>query len=312
MTRVTAIVVDWNGAEHTRRCLRALDAVRNEGALDVVLIDNGSDDPAALAALADPPRVRVLRLQQNLGFGGGSNAGIAEALDGDARWVWLLNNDAEPAPGALAAMLAAGAGDATVGAVGCVLDEASSAGHGRPALVYGGGRIGFTSGLPRQHATPVSAERLDYLCAASMLVRRRALELVGGFDERFFLYWEDVDLGFRLRATGFRLVVAAQAVVRHRAHASQALASVGWDRHFTRSTVLFFRKHAARPALPIAISTAGRLVKRLATGRGANARAVWEGLRLGWTAAPSGSALRDEPCEPGPATTCASGDGASA
>lgn len=281
--RVAAVVVDWNGAELTRTCLRALGDVRHDGPLDVVLVDNGSADPAALAALADPPRVRVVRLPRNAGFGAGSNAGIRAALDAGAEWIWLLNNDAEPEPGALAAMLAEGGADPMIGAVGSILDE--SVPGGSRTLVYGGGRVGFASGLPRHHESPVPIERIDYLCAASLLVRVDALARIGLFDERFFLYWEDADLCFRLRDAGFRLAVAARATVRHRAHATQALASPGWDRHFTRSAVLFFRKHAARPALPIAVSTTGRLVKRLAAGRWANARAVLEGLRLGRAAA---------------------------
>jgi GT2 family glycosyltransferase len=277
--RVSAVVVDWNGASCTRACLRALEQVRCDGALDVVVVDNGSDDRSALAALAAPPRVRVVPLPRNVGFGAGSNAGIRIALDGGADWVWLLNNDAEPEPAALAAMLAAGEVDASIGAVGCILDETPPGGP--RSIVFGGGHVSFASGRPRHHARPVATADVDYLCAASILVRRAALEHAGVFDERFFLYWEDVDLCFRLRAAGFRLVVAGDAVVRHRAHASQALDSPGWDRDFTRSSVLFFRKHARHAALPIAVGTAGRLVKRLAAGRIRNARAVWDGFRLG-------------------------------
>jgi GT2 family glycosyltransferase len=280
--KVTAVVVDWNGAALTRACLGALAGVRHDGALDVVLVDNGSDDPTALAALADPPRVRVLRLAHNVGFGAGCNAGIRVALDGAADWIWLVNNDAAPEPGALAAMLAHGATDPTIGAVGCVIDESPDGGPAR--RVYGGGDVSFVSGLPRHRHAPHADAPVDYLCAASVLVRRQALARTGLFDERFFLYWEDVDLSFRLRSAGFRLAVASDAVVHHRAHASLDARSPAYDRHFTRSSVLFFRKHAAAPRWPIAVSAAGRLVKRLAAGRPANARAVWDGVRLGCSA----------------------------
>lgn len=277
--KVTAVVVDWNGAALTRACLDALAEVRHDGELDVVVVDNGSDDPTALAALADPPRVRVLRLPHNVGFGAGCNAGIRVAVESAADWIWLLNNDAAPEPGALAAMLARGAADATIGAVGCVLDESPAAGP--PRRVYGGGDVSFASGLPRHRHAPHADDPVDYLCAASVLVRLSALARTGLFDERFFLYWEDVDLSFRLRGAGLRLVVATDAVVRHRAHASLDARAPAYDRHFTRSSVLFFRKHAAAPLWPIAISAAGRLVKRLLAGRPANARAVWDGVRPG-------------------------------
>ena len=106
--RVCAVVVDWNGAAWTRACLRALAQVRFDGTLDVVVVDNGSDDPSALADVVAQPHVRVVRLPRNVGFGAGSNAGIRVGLEEGADWIWLLNNDAEPEPGALHAMLVAG------------------------------------------------------------------------------------------------------------------------------------------------------------------------------------------------------------
>lgn len=275
--RVTAVVVDWNGASHTRACLRALAGVRYPG-LRTVVVDNGSADPDALCNLASPPTVRVLRVERNLGFAGGSNAGIRLACEDDAAWIWLLNNDAEPHEGALDAMVATGESDPRIGAVGCVLDEGSDAG---PATVFGGGRVSFWSGLPRHHAQPVASERIDYLRGASLLLRRAALDAVGLLDEGFFLYWEDADLCYRLRAKGFALAVCADAVVRHAGHGSLAFRSPAWDRHFTCSSVRFFRRHATFPAWPIAVSAGGRLLRRLVTGRWANARAVWQGLRTG-------------------------------
>jgi GT2 family glycosyltransferase len=275
--QVTAVVVDWNGATFTRACVVALAAIR-EPALQTIVVDNGSADPDALRALEAPPAVRVLRLARNLGFAGGSNAGIRVACAEGADWIWLLNNDAEPHPDALSAMVTAGESDPRVGAVGCVLDEG---GAGGPATIHGGGRVSFWSGLPRHHARRVPIAHVDYLRGASLLVRRRALAATGLLDEGFFLYWEDADLCFRLRAHGFALAVCEDAVVRHAGHGSLAFRSPEWDRHFTCSSVRFFRRHAALPAWPIAVSAGGRLVRRLAVGRWANARAVWDGLRAG-------------------------------
>ena len=105
---------------------------------------------------------------------------------------------------------------------------------------------------------------------ASVLLRCSALRAVGPLDEGFFLYWEDVDLSFRLRRAGWHITVAGDAVVEHPGHASLRFQSPEWDYHYTASSVRFFRRHAALPLLPIAASAGGRLVKRALRGRWGN------------------------------------------
>ncbi len=110
------------------------------------------------------------------------------------------------------------------------------------------------------------------------------MEALGFLDERFFLYWEDTDLSYRLRAAGWRLGVATNSIVRHRWNGSLELRSPGWDREFTASSVLFFKRHARRPWTPILISAGGRLLRRCLHGQWANAAATWQGLRRGLAA----------------------------
>lgn len=288
--RVFAVVVDWNGAERTAACLRAL-AEANDPALAIVAVDNGSDAPRLADRIPPSPRVHVLRAERNLGFSGGANLGIRFARENAADYVWLVNNDAAPEPGALAAMVAAAEADPRIGAVGCLLLERD---RGLPTQVFGGGSVSFWSGLPRHHARAVAPERIDYLRGASVLVRCAALDAVGALDERFFLYWEDTDLSFRLRTAGWRLAVAGGAVVRHEGHGSLAFRSPAWDFHFTASSVLFFRRHARVPFWPIAVSAGGRMLNRVVHGHWRNARAVWRGFKTG-TACADASA-------PGPAS----------
>jgi GT2 family glycosyltransferase len=275
--RVYAVVVDWNGAERTAACLRALEAVDHPH-LAIVAVDNGSDPPRLADRVGPSPRVHVIRADRNLGFSGGCNLGIHVARRAGADYVWLINNDAVPEPDALAAMLAVAEEDSRIGAVGCLLLEEE---RGRPVRIFGGGSVSFWSGLPRHHTRAVSADRIQYLRGASVLLRRAALDAVGALDERFFLYWEDTDLSFRLRAAGWRLAVADAAIVRHRGNGSLAMRSPGWDFHFTASAALFFRGHAPVPLWPIAVSTSERMAKRVLRGRWENARAVWRGFRAG-------------------------------
>ena len=113
-----------------------------------------------------------------------------------------------------------------------------------------------------------------------MLLRADALRQVGLFDEqRFFMYWEDTDLGFRLRARGWTLAVAPQSRVWHRLSASLGQGSAQLDAYFMCSAVRFLRLHAPCPPLAIASLTSTLLLKRALLGHWHRVRAVWQGLR---------------------------------
>ena len=125
----------------------------------------------------------------------------------------------------------------------------------------------FWSGRTRHHLGPVPSARLHYLTAASILLRRRALEEVGLLDEStFFMYWEDTDFSFRLRKAGWRLAVADQSIVLHREHATTGKGSPLLDYYFNESAVRFFRRYALIPAWSISIGVLGRLAKRILRG----------------------------------------------
>ena len=113
-----------------------------------------------------------------------------------------------------------------------------------------------------------------------MLLRADALRQVGLFDaQRFFMYWEDTDLGFRLRARGWTLAVAPQSRVWHRLSASLGQGSAQLDAYFICSAVRFLRLHAPCPPLAIASLASTLLLKRALLGHWHRVRAVWQGLR---------------------------------
>ena len=214
------ILLNWNASGVTLRCLRALEQVAMRDR--VLVVDNGSaaDDLERLrlgmALLPYPAELE--EVGRNLGFGGGCNVGMRLALERGAEFVWLLNNDAVPHSDAMQAMLRVMGGDAQIGAVGSVIYDLE-----RPERVqtWGGGRVWRWAGVARHRRWPVAARRLDYLTAASILLRREALERTGLFDDdTFFMYWEDADLCFRLRAQGWKLAVAGDAMVWHQRSSS--------------------------------------------------------------------------------------------
>jgi GT2 family glycosyltransferase len=209
--RVAVVIPNWNGAVLLPACLAALRA-QTYPHREVVVVDNGSRD-ASLAVLARYPEVRVLRFGRNRGFGAATNAGIRAT---DAPYVATLNNDAVPAPGWLAALVAAAETDPRIGMCASRMVFAQ-----RPDVLNSCGialdRTGIAWDL--HGGEPVGADR-DLAepfgpCAGAALYRRALFDQVGLFAERFFAYLEDVDLAWRARRAGWRCRYVPAAVVAH-------------------------------------------------------------------------------------------------
>ena len=274
------ILINWNSLADTRRCLRAL-AVLTDMPAHIWVIDNDSTDGSAEGLAqwiaSSPLPITLIRAGENLGFGGGCNVGFRRALADGADFVWVLNNDAIVHKDALGAMLRVMRTDARAGAVGSVIYDLE---HPRRILVWGGGFILRWAGIGHHARKPVPVERLDYLTGASILFRREVLEQVGLFDERrFFMYWEDTDLCFRMREQGWTLAVAEDAWIWHQHSSSLGQAHPLKDYYVTTSAGRFLASHARYPRLAWAGGSAIRLGKRLIRGQWTNVRAIWEGWR---------------------------------
>ena len=213
------VIVHYGPAEVTASAAAA--ALATGWPVTVVDNDGGLD-------LEDDPRLKLLRPGTNIGFARAVNLG---ARQGASPWILMLNPDTEPGPGALEQLVA-------------IAGECDDTAVLAPTLVYrdgspqiGGGRfagwvreVGRMSGLGRllrarraqsrsefrsaEHEAGVTIDR-QWVSGAVMLVRRAAFEEVGGFDERFFLYYEDEDLCRRLRARGWSVAVAPEVRVKH-------------------------------------------------------------------------------------------------
>ncbi len=261
---VAVILVNWRGLDDTMACLAAIAGLAAPRPLTIA-IENGSGDASAAALRAAPNLDILIESPVNLGFGGGCNLGIARARDAGMRFVWLLNNDARPEPGALSALLEAARADPTLGAVGSMMHETAD-----PELVegYNGGVVNFYTGQGRRSR---NAQEIQFLSGASLLLRLDALALIGDFDDRFFLYWEDADLCFRLRAAGWRLAIAENSHVRHAVASSTRKAGRNGIRYFNDGAIRFYRRHAPVPLIPILANFLYRFLGQLHAGEFANA-----------------------------------------
>ena len=222
---VTVGLLNWNGREHLEVCLEALAQQRAPGVeWQIVVLDNGSTDGSIEWMKERYPKVRLIESESNLGFCAGYNR-LVEAVDSDA--VVLLNNDTKPLEGWLAALVdGLRSAPADVAAVSGVLVD------------WSGERLDFASGIMTfdAHALqrdfgrkleevdlPADGSELLFACGGNMIVRRDIFRRLGGFDERFFAYLEDVDLGWRLWSAGYRVTLCRDAVAHHRSMATSQM-----------------------------------------------------------------------------------------
>jgi GT2 family glycosyltransferase len=211
MTEAAVVILNWNKAEQTRHCVEIARQTTAEP-VDWIVVDNGSVEP--ISGLDRD--VTLLLNSENLGFAGGVNRGLRHAFALGAEYVWLLNNDAEPLPGALDALLAAARQDPSIGLASAIILNAD-----------GNDAVEFHGGLWDDYAYRKTADPMVYarwvadtpgkiwLVGTALLVNRRLIERIGFFDEAMFAYWEDNDISRRCSAGGFRNVVVPEARVRH-------------------------------------------------------------------------------------------------
>jgi GT2 family glycosyltransferase len=232
MTHVSIIVVNYNSSEFTKKCLGSLaKTVEKNFKFNVVIVDNGSREayqiPTAYQKFAT-----ILRSESNLGFTGGNNAGIQHAIETfDSEFVFLLNNDTEVDPKALKFLVEHLQSDPKIGAVSPKIyfgagSEFHITNYSREergnVIWYAGGSIdwqhlaAFHRGVDEiDRGQFDSQNQSDFATGCAVLIRRELLEKIGGFDERYFLYFEDVDLSLKISSAGYQIRFEPKAKVWH-------------------------------------------------------------------------------------------------
>jgi GT2 family glycosyltransferase len=245
---VAVLIVNWNGGDLLSRCLSSL-AQQQRSPDHVIVVDNASSDDSLQRADRLLRDVETIRLPTNVGFARANNIAAQAARRFDA--LALLNPDAFPEPAWLAALVGAAEREPTVAAFACQMLLASD-----PEYLDGAGDSYHVSGRAWRngHGVPSSTwpaadAEVFAPCAAAALYRREAFEEVDGFDEQFFCYFEDVDLGFRLRLRGHRCFYVHTAVVRHVSSALSGYRSDFAVYHGERNAVWTFVKNMPGPLL---------------------------------------------------------------
>jgi GT2 family glycosyltransferase len=263
MVDLSVVIVNWNVCQLLRRCLASL--VQSEGlptnsgsdssvdAVEIIVVDNGSTDDSVQMVHDEFPAVRLIENRANLGFARANNLGIAET---HGRYVLLLNPDAEVASGTLATMLAFADAHPDIGLIGPQLINADgsvqSSRRRFPTIAtavfestwlepWAPSRI-LDRYYVRDRRDNVTQD-VDWVQGAALFVRRDVIEQVGGMDEQFFMYSEELDWCRQIKDAGWRIVYYPEAQVVH--HGGKSSDQVVAARHiyFQTSKVLYFRKY---------------------------------------------------------------------
>lgn len=279
--QLAVVTVTFSPGETLDRFLDTLEGATHRP-VRVILADNGSTDDAPQRAAARRPHVEFLSTGGNLGYGTAANRGIAELGD-EYGWVVVANPDVEWTAGCLDELLAAAKRWPSAAALGPLIREPDGAIYPSARLVPSIGRgIGHAllgkvwPGNPwtrsyRQSEAAITERTAGWLSGSCLLLRRAAFDAVGGFDPRYFMYFEDVDLGDRLGRAGWLNVFVPTAVVTHLGgHAtSRASARMLTEHHRSAYRYLADRHRGARwlplrIVLRVALTIRARIEVRLA------------------------------------------------
>lgn len=263
-SRIVVLVIQYGPYEALKRCLDALlppDAYL----VDVCVVDNNTGDTRDKDFYSTGyPAVLPVFPHRNLGFAGGCNAGIETCMREGYEFFFIQNNDAHIEVTEIVALAEKLESNTTLGLIGPkVCNDLNGE-------AYLGLRIDWTRGKTLYNMADTAAPGevlvdVDVVEGCGMMIPRRVLNQIERFDERFFLYWEDSDFSMRVRAAGFRTVVAQDISMGHSPAQSTGQDSPLMEYYMTRNALLFFWKHTTG-LLPRARLLSRLLISRTTSG----------------------------------------------
>ncbi|MBL0320017.1 MAG: glycosyltransferase family 2 protein [Alphaproteobacteria bacterium] len=247
--KVAVIIVNYNAGDYLKRCLECV-LLQSFTDFEVILVDNASQD-GSINQLPQDTRLKLIRSTTNLGFAAANNVG---ALQTDAPWIACLNPDAFPAKDWLQQLMFA-----TIRFPKIMMFGSTQINANRPSELDGAGDVYHIFGIPyRGHyrwplsTLPATGETFAP-CAAAALYNHEIFREAGGFDESFFCYGEDVDLGFRFRWLGQQAVQVREAVVYHVGSAIAGQNSVFQTYYGVRNRIWTWLKNMPLLLMPISL-----------------------------------------------------------
>ncbi len=248
---ISIIVVNWNTRDLLAACIRSVQQTASSLVNEIIVVDNASSDDSCEMLRRDFPEVTLIENRENVGFAGANNQAARLA---QGKWVFLLNSDAELQAGALQALLTLAESAPRVGIVGAHLinpDGSFQASYSPfPSLwsefliLSGLGRLCYGRWYPSHGPeTANGPQKVDYVEGAALLIRGETYLQMGGLDEGFFMYAEEVDLCRTFHENGWEVYYHPEARILHHGGGSSTGRRTAREGDLYRSRVRFFRKH---------------------------------------------------------------------
>ena len=245
--RIGVVVLNWNGRDDTLECLKSVFDIEYPN-FETILVDNGSQDGSVAAIRSKYPELRIIETHANLGFAGGNNVGITDAIGRGAVCIFLLNNDAVVAPDILDVLVQAAENHPNAGAFSGKIYC-----YGDPKRIWCAGALwkdgeaNFVYPGAGQLDDGISFEGVvetDYASGCAMFIHADLVREVGLLDPLFFLTFEETDWCYRLRRRGFGCLVIPQAKIWHKGSASFGSDDSPLYLYFyTRNRLLWAERH---------------------------------------------------------------------
>lgn len=265
MKKLSIIILNWKNADETVSCLESLQSIKlpKNVNFNLVVVDNnsGESDVKKLKSFKSNIDLQIIENKQNYGFAGGNNVGIKYSLNDMADYIIVLNNDTRVDKYFAKYLVKKAESDEKIAIVSPkIYFEKKYEFHKKRyknfelgnVLWYAGGKIdwnnvyGISKGVDEVDSGQFDdQEKLDFATGACFLVTRKALLKTGFFDERYFMYMEDVDFSQRIRENGLKIVFEPQAKIWHKVAQSSAIGSGLNDYFLTRNRMLFGTKYAS-------------------------------------------------------------------
>jgi len=247
---LSILLVNYNDKENLSRCLASLKGPINGVSREIIVVDNDSNDGSQEFIQVNHPDVKLIQSSENVGFARANNRGLRKCT---GEFILLLNTDTVVMPDAIDILMKTIQSDTSLGAVGPALllkDNTYQVSFGRkvsffPELLQ---KIILNPFYKAWLKISRKARLVGWLSAACLLLRTHVLREAGFFDDNFFLYFEDIDLCYSIRKSGYRLLFLPRARVFHVGGATTA-GEKGLSRfHYRKSQLYFYRKHNSKVA----------------------------------------------------------------
>lgn len=243
---VFIVVLNWNGRELVLDCLHSIQQLRYDNVTTLV-VDNCSTDGSVEAVKEEYPDVGIIENKRNLYWSGGNNEGIKYALEKQADYILLLNNDTTVDPDMIREMVDVAEQDSSIGLLGPKIYY-----HHDPELLwYAGGRVNLVQGRlwhtgirEKDRGQYDQVSEVDYVTGCALMIRNEVAHRIGLIDTAYTLYCEDVDYSIRAGKAGYRLILVPSAKMWHKVSASWGIISLRKARMKLRSQLILYRRYA--------------------------------------------------------------------